>query len=89
MKTHTLIAQTGKGHRIFLEGIGSDAGRYNVEYSDARITIRFAADGKRKVVASKGGVIDLEGKRVSVWKGDADSVNIEYNSDNIVIRRGA
>ena len=87
MKTETIIAPTSKGHRIFLEGVGVDAGRYNVEYSDARITIQFAPEGKRKVVASKGGVIDLEGKRVSAWKGQADSVEIEYNADCIIIRR--
>ena len=87
MKTHTVIAQTAKGHRVFLEGIGRTGQRYNVVYSDARITIQFAQGGKRKVVASKGGVIDLEGKRVTAWKGEATQVEMEYNTDSIIIRR--
>lgn len=87
MKTHTVIAQTSKGHRVFLEGIGRTGQRYSVVYSEARITIQFATDGKRKVVSSKGGVIDLEGKKVTQWKGEATQVEMEYNTDNIIIRR--
>ncbi len=85
MKTHTVIAKTTKGHRIYLQGIAPC--RYNVVYTEARITIQFATDGKRKVCASKGGVIDLEGKRVSKWKGEATQVEMEYNTDHIIIRR--
>ncbi len=87
MKTNTVIAATSKGHRVFPEGIGRTGERYNVSYCDARITIQFDTEGKRKVVASKGGVIDLEGKKVTTWAGMATSVNIEYNSDSISIRR--
>ena len=85
MKTTTVIAKTTKGHRIFLEGIGRVGQRYNVVYTDSRITLVFNPEGKRKVVAR--GVVDLEGKRVSTWKGLAPDEDIEYNQDTIVIRR--
>jgi hypothetical protein len=64
MKTHTVIAKTTKGHRVFLEGIGRIGQRYSVEYSNSHVIVTFHTTGKRKVVASKGGVIDLEG---SLW----------------------
>ena len=88
-KTTTVVAQTSKGHRIFLQGIGYIGARYDVEYSDQWITIRFKHDGtgKRKVVASKGGVIDLEGKKVSTWKRDANSVTVHYIPNLITIER--
>ena len=85
MKSTTLIAPTTKGHRIFLEGLPQVGQRYNVLYTEARITIQFNTEGKRRVVAR--GVIDLEGKRVTQWAGLATMVDIEYNSDNIIIRR--
>ncbi len=87
MKTNTVIAATSKGHRVFLEGIGRTGERYDVRYHNAHIVVHFTPEGKRKVVASKGGVIDLEGKKVTTWAGMATSVNIEYNSDSIIIRR--
>ena len=87
MKTQTVVAQTGKGHRIFLEGVGRAGQRYSVHYGDSKILVTFQVDGKRKVVASKGGVIDLEGKRVSTWRKGADSVTIADNGHTIVIER--
>ena len=75
--------------RVFLEGIGRTGARYNVTYTDVRIVVQFATDGKRKVVASKGGVIDLEGKRVTTWAQGATQVAIEYNTDTIIIQRVA
>ena len=88
MKTETVIARTSKGHRVFLEGIGRTGQRYNVAYGTEEILISFATEGKRKVVASKGGVIDLEGKKVTAWKQQADSVTIAYHDSHIVITRG-
>lgn len=87
MKTSTVIAQTTRGHRVFLESVGRIGQRFNVEFSHAHITVRFTDTGKRKVVASKGGVIDLESKKVSAWKGAATHAEIEDNEDTIVIRR--
>ena len=87
MKTQTVIADTPKGHRIFLENVGRIGERYNVIYCDARITVEFSSTGKRTVVASKGGVIDLQGKRVSAWRGEATGAEIEDNTDCIIIRR--
>ena len=86
-KTTTVVAQTTKGHRIFLESIGRTGERYDVEYTDDAINLYFVTTGKRKVVASKGGVIDLEGKRISRWKGDASSVTIHYHAEHIIIER--
>lgn len=89
MKTHTVIAKTNKGHRVFLEGLNSvgwPAGaRYHVDYCGGEIIITQQHSGKRKVVASKGGVIDLEGKKVTQWAKGHDSVTIAYSAAQIII----
>ncbi len=87
MKKSTVVAPTSKGHRIFLEGIGRVGQRYNVAYSPTCITIDFVPTGKRKVVASKGGVIDLEGKKVTQWAVLTTRVGITYDNDTITIIR--
>jgi len=87
MKAQTVIAQTSKGHRIFLENIGRVGQRYDIIYADNHITVHFTATGKRKVVASKGGVIDIEGKKVSAWKRTTDTVAITYADNSITIAR--
>ena len=87
MKKHTVIAATSKGHRVFLEGIGHTGQRYNVEYLNSHILITFCDVGKRKVVASKGGVIDLEGKKVTAWANGASSVTIAYSDEQIQITK--
>lgn len=90
MKSSTVIADTPKGARIFLEGVSSVILRntYDVHYSDSLIVIRFIPEGKRTVVASKGGVIDLQSKKVTVWAQGATVAHIRHTEDTIFISRG-
>ena len=86
MKTSTVIAQTTKGHRVYLEGLTQHVGqRYNIVYSGSCIHIEWNTEGKRKVVAR--GVIDIEGKRVSTWRDTSTHVDIEYNAAGITCTR--
>lgn len=86
MKTSTVIAQTTKGHRVYIEGLVSKVGqRYNVVYSGSCIHIEYATEGKRKVVAR--GVIDIEGKKVSQWRDTCTTAHLEYTDTGITITR--
>jgi hypothetical protein len=92
MKTHTLIATTKKGKRVFLEGIakagwlGGDT--YRVEYTPTSIFLTKGVVGKlRKVTDSKGGVIDLESQAVARWAQDSTHCHVIYDGDVIVIQR--
>jgi hypothetical protein len=87
MKTQTVIAKTTKGHRVFLEGIGRIGQRYSVEYSNSHVIVTFHTTGKRKVVASKGGVIDLEGKKVTQWADGSTCATVSYSDEQIQITR--
>lgn len=94
MKSQTVIAKTSKGHRVFLENLSSvgwiAGAPYSVTYEPTRIVLRLDHDnGKRKVVASKGGVIDLEGKRVTAWAQGATVARIALTaSGRIIISKG-
>ncbi len=93
MKTTTVVASTAKGHRIFLEGVFAATGtttgqRYNVTFHDEFISIDFVEGGKRQLVASKGGVIDLQSKKVTTWAQGATEVAIHRHPTKIVIERG-
>ena len=87
MKNSTVIAQTKKGHRVFLENVGRIGQRYTVQYVGASIHVVFAQDGKRAVVASKGGVIDLESKAVTQWAQGATRACVEQIGGIITITR--
>jgi hypothetical protein len=95
MKTNTVIAPTTKGHRIFLEGLSAvgwhGGSRYTVDYTlDTIILMKALPDtvGKtRKVTASKGGVIDLESKRITKWAKGSESVSVQYDHNHIIIER--
>ena len=69
--TTTPIAQTTKGHRIWIQGLdryGMPEGtRYTVVYGTDHIGIITDTNGKRTVSKGKGGIIDLEGKKVTQW----------------------
>jgi len=94
MKTSTVIAQTKKGHRVFLESlsaIGWCSGMpYSVTYEPDFIVLSLDHDnGRRKVVASKGGVIDLESKKVTAWAQGCTKATVVHDKDRgrIVIAR--
>lgn len=92
MKHTTIVAPTSKGHRIFIEGLNSSGlvptgQRYNVAYYHDSIVVQWDTEGRRAVVKSKGGVIDLESKRITQWANGAATVAIEYTANSIVITR--
>jgi hypothetical protein len=94
MKTETIIAPTSKGARIFLENVLSATGRpqgqrYNVVFSPDSIHILFATDGKRAVVSSKNGVIDLQSKKVTQWAQGATRATVHATTAQIIIQRAA
>ncbi len=96
MKTTTVIAQTTKGHRIFLEGLSAHGWAsgmpYSVTYEPTQIVLALDPDnGKRKVVASKGGVIDLESKKVTRWADGSSRATIVHDRPmgRIIIERAA
>ena len=90
MKTTTVVAQTRKGHRVYLEGVHElrpVGQRYNVTYTDTAIHILWCKEGKRKVVASKGGVIDIQGSKVTMWAQGATQATIAATTAQIIIQR--
>ena len=62
------VTMTSKGARVWIQGVynkGHHGPRYDVHYADGRIIVCLGAHGKRKVTQSKGGIIDLVGKKVT------------------------
>ena len=92
MKSTTVIASTTKGHRVFLEGVRAAMPQapqgYNVVFDKDTITILFSVHGKRVVVASKGGVIDLQSRKVTTWAQGATVAHVRTTDNAIVITRG-
>ncbi len=82
MSATVSVTPTAKGHRVWLQALvskGFTLPRYTVEYHGEHILITFSADGKRKVTQSKGGIIDLVGKKVTLWADGATSATVAYN----------
>ena len=97
MKTTTIIAQTKKGHRVFLEGtcsVGFAVGMpYSVTYEPLYIVVTLDPDnGKRKVAKGKGGVIDIESKKVTAWAQGCTTAIVVHKTERgriIIARQGA
>jgi hypothetical protein len=90
--TSTVIARTNKGHRVWIQGVFAATGRtigqrYDVNYSSDSIHIVFSTIGKRKVTAAKGGIIDLEGKKVTQFSQGATQVTVDTTPSQIIIIR--
>lgn len=85
----TVVAKTTKGQRIWLQGLerhGIHGGaRYNVTYDKDFIVITVVPHGKRKVTASKGGIIDLVGKKVTEWAQGSTKATVEFTGDQLII----
>ena len=83
----TVVAPTKKGARVWLQGLESlgwtGGTRYNVEFHDGFVTLSRNAEGKRKVTPSKGGVIDLESKKIAQVFEGCTQVAYHVNSDTI------
>ena len=86
----TVVAKTKKGSRVWLQGLDafgwSGGTQYSVAYTGDSVVLTKSADGKRKVTASKGGVIDLESKKVQTTFTGSESVVYTIESNQIVIK---
>jgi hypothetical protein len=86
----TVVAPTSKGARVWLQGLDSlgwtGGTRFNVAFDSGVVTLTRAIDGKRKVTASKGGVIDLESKKVAATFAHTGTVAYTVTDSTITIR---
>lgn len=89
---NTVIAQTNKGHRVWLQGIvakGITAPRFDQSFEGDAIVLKFSDTGKRKVTQAKGGIVDIVGKKVTQWAKGSESATVAVSIDrqSIVIIR--
>ena len=85
------IGNTSKGKRVWIQALDNhgfhEGMQYRTTYTDNHIIIQFDEQGKRKVAKGKGGIIDLVGKKVSVWAGSATEARVDFGSSAIIIER--
>jgi hypothetical protein len=84
------IGTTSKGKRVWLQGLNNKGlcmPRYDTVIQGNTIIITMGIDGKRKVTASKGGIIDLVSKSITMWAQDSLSAQVVYGVDMISITR--
>jgi hypothetical protein len=85
-----VIGNTSKGKRVWIQGLdshGFSMPRYTVIYSENSIHILTGLEGKRKVCAQKGGIIDIVGKAVTQWAQDSTHATVVYGVDSITVTR--
>ena len=82
MKDTVTIGYTSKGARVWLQSLESkgflSAQRYDVHMDNNTILIKFCKDGKRKLCPAKGGIVDIVGKKVSLWAGGQTEAEVTY-----------
>ena len=85
------IADTKKGSRVWLQHtarFGFEGGaRYTISYSSDAIAIMLDPEGKRKVTAAKGGIIDLTSQKVTATLGREGVAVVHVGPDCLVIKR--
>ena len=84
----TVITSTSKGHRIWLQGLASHGitGTHcNVTFDNEYIGITVVPHGKRKITQSKGGIIDLQSKKVTQWARGATHAEVEFVADSLIL----
>jgi len=92
----TVITKTNKGHRVWVKGLTDKYGwavgaRYNVVYTDDAIFLVSDSEGKRAVCKGKGGIVDLESKKVTRWANGATTATVAATPDHskIIVIAGA
>ena len=90
----TVVTPTTKGNRVWFQGLAGinarwcGGTRYTVNYTKDTIhIIRDSVGGKRKVTASKGGIIDLQSNKVTRAMGDATHCTVTIDNASITIQR--
>lgn len=84
------IAETPKGHRIWLQALeskGITQPSVDVAFFEHTIVLTFSATGKRKVTQTKGGVVDLQSRKVTAWANGATQATVEVKGNTVVLKR--
>ena len=84
----TVITSTSKGHRIWLQRLASHGitgTRCNVTYGNDHIAITVVPEGKRSITQAKGGIVDLQSKRVTHWARGATHAEVEFVADSLIL----
>ena len=84
----TVITSTPKGHRIWVQGLASHGitgTRCNVTFDKEYIAITVVPDGKRSITQAKGGLIDLQSKKVTQWARGAAHAEVEFVADSLIL----
>lgn len=90
------LTPTNKGHRIWIQALASKgitAPRFTVDIAADTITISVGNEGKRGVTQLKGGIIDIQSKKVTTWARGATCVHMSIHTVNdvsiITLTRGS
>ena len=87
----TPVTKTTKGHRVWLQGLsahGWQGGtRFNTTITPAGIVHTRDPEGKRKVTAAKGGIIDTVSQKVTRWAQGSTEASVQITHDIITIQR--
>ena len=84
------VAPTKKGHRLWIQGLrdkGIVAPRFTVTITPEAITIVLGTEGKRAVTVAKGGIVDIESKKVTQWAQGATQALVTFTPDTLTITR--
>lgn len=77
--------RTRKGARVWIQALeskGITAERVTVVFEADTIGLVFSPDGKRKVTRAKGGIVDIESKKVLSWLQGAETVSVIIEADS-------
>jgi hypothetical protein len=90
----TAITMTPKGARVWIQGLtgkGISAPFVLVSIFTDAITLTFGDTkhrGMRKVTQSKGGLVDLQSKRITAWaQGSTEAIVTVISANTIQIKR--
>lgn len=87
------ITATKKGSRVWIQGTGNKqsqwhgGARYNIAYTPDAIVLTLAPEGKRGVTNSKGGLVDLESKKITLWAMGASMATITITPTTMTFAR--
>jgi hypothetical protein len=89
----TAITMTSKGARVWIQGLkgkGINDPFVLPCFGDSIIVLKFSdtkLKGWRKVTQSKGGLVDLQSKRITQWAQGSTEATVTVVGNSIVIKR--
>jgi hypothetical protein len=90
------ITQTKKGHRVWIQALASKgitSPFVYISYTSGAIDLLFSDNPTmygqkgRKVTQAKGGIVDMESKKVTQWAQGSSQATVEIAGNTISIRR--